>query len=115
MATNPLPIASLADDGEPNFTPMVCMELTVKALAAMDAPNPQAKLLVGAELGSQFGACNGMSVAMEAPRTTHRLKPGSACDYATHQPTLSPHLPSRQQLTNHWRRCQRGLVPPRHE
>jgi hypothetical protein len=114
MATYLLPIASLADDGEPNFTPMVCMELTVKALAAMDAPNPQAKLLVGAELGSQFGACNGMSIAMEVPRTTHRLKQRIRPCYSFADACRS-HLSSRQHLTNHWCRCQRGLVPPRHE
>lgn len=53
----------LADDGEPNFDPIVCMTLTSQAVQAMGISAEQAnrKLLIGVELGAQFGACNGVS------------------------------------------------------
>lgn len=54
-------------DGEPNFDPRVCMALTVKALEGFGASSPKAKLLVGAELGDQFGDCKGVWVLSALP------------------------------------------------
>lgn len=52
-----------ADDGEPNMDPRVCMALASTALQAMGAgAEANSKLLVGAELGEQFGACKGIYI-----------------------------------------------------
>lgn len=50
-------------DGEPNLDPRVCLDLTVQALVSFGMPKVEAakKLLMGAELGSQFGGCSGVS------------------------------------------------------
>lgn len=61
--TPPPPTTTHTDDGEPNFDPRVCMSLASQALQSMglSASAANARLLVGAELGAQYGACNGMS------------------------------------------------------
>lgn len=48
-------------DGEPNLDPRVCLNLTVQAIAGFGVAKADAaaKLLIGAELGSQYGGCAG--------------------------------------------------------
>lgn len=50
-------------DGEPNLDPRVCLDLTVQALVSWGVAKAEAalKLLMGTELGNQYGGCTGTS------------------------------------------------------